>query len=86
MPLGDSFENDAHFSKKKALKQFPLFQSVLHQKNGSILQSGTVFQNDSRMEPFWLHFFLSGCYISALGALFLYGQDRQNKNVHQTVA
>ncbi len=26
---------------------------------GSTLQSGTVFQNGSRMEPFWLPFFLS---------------------------
>ncbi len=25
-------------------------------------QSGTVFQNGSRVAPFWLHFFLSVCY------------------------
>ena len=28
-------------------------------KNGSTIQSGTVFLNGSSVEPFWLHFFLS---------------------------
>ncbi len=32
-------------------------------KNGSTLQGGTVFQNGSRVEPFWLHFF-SQCSIA----------------------
>ncbi len=27
--------------------------------NGSTLESGTVFQNSSRVEPLWLHFFFS---------------------------
>ncbi len=32
---------------------------LLRKKNGSTLQSGTVFQNGSRVEPFWLHIFFS---------------------------
>ncbi len=32
---------------------------IIKEKNGSTLQGGTVFQNGSRVEPFWLHFFLS---------------------------
>ncbi len=32
---------------------------IMKEKNGSTLQSGIVFQNSSRVEPFWLHLFLS---------------------------
>ncbi len=38
---------------------------IVKEKNGSTLQSRTVFQNCSRVEPFWIHFFLS-CYIMLL--------------------
>ncbi len=30
---------------------------IIKGKNGSTLQGGTVFQNGSRVEPFWFHFF-----------------------------
>ncbi len=36
---------------------------IIKGKNGSTLQDGTVFQNGSRVEQFWLHFF-SQCSMS----------------------
>ncbi len=30
---------------------------IIKGKNGSTIQCGTVFQNGSRVEPFWLYFF-----------------------------
>ena len=32
---------------------------IIKEQNGSTPQSGTVFQNGFRVEPFWLHFLLT---------------------------
>ncbi len=32
---------------------------IIKEKMAPLLKSGAVFQNGSRVEPFWLHFFFS---------------------------
>ncbi len=32
---------------------------IIKEKTAPLLKSGAVFQNSSRVEPFWLHFFFS---------------------------
>ncbi len=46
-----------HFSTTLESSTIFFSNMIIKEKNGSTFQSGTVVQNGSRVEPFWLHFF-----------------------------
>ena len=37
---------------------------IIKEKTAPLLKSGAVFQNGSRVEPFWLHFFFSAVILN----------------------
>ncbi len=47
----------SHTEKKVEPKRLHPWSRFMVRKNGSTLQGGTIFQNGSRVQPFWLHFF-----------------------------
>ena len=60
-PLGTIATNSAPFLEGYSFYFLILYKIyltwLLRKKTAPLLKSGAVFQNSSRLEPFWLHFF-----------------------------